>query len=670
MYYSMMINRTLCNKGWLSMEKSLFHHIFLLFVGILFSASFCHAQLQPAGIFSNHAVLQQGIPIPVWGKAIPLAQVTIQFAGNTVLSTADLTGHWKTNLPVMKADGNAYEMLIQSGRQQILLKDIMIGEVWFASGQSNMAHKVGSQLVNKEEEIRNANYPNIRFRTIDQVTSIVPEDDITSKDWMVCTPVNVGDFSAVAYFFARELHVDQKVPVGIIVASRGATSIESWMSKDRLMTHPDYREALHKRVDDAAQWNDFVKKSVQAEEDRNTIARTSFEGLKRGVTKIDFDDAAWTKTAYPLNAANMGYGSYWGLLWMRKTFTLTGEQAKKEWILMLPVKDQDDLVYMNEREIAKGVSKQKEKAVFIPKQLLKSGNNALVIRMYANWGIAEVGDRTTGCYLKAADGEEISLTGYWTHNNKVEPAVAGWQDYYNKPTVNFNAMIHPLIPYGIKGFLWYQGENNASKAIQYETLQPMLIDDWRVRWKQGYLPFLYVQLANYKTRSDTPVLNDDWAQFRDAQTTTLYRSVNTGMACAIDIGDEFDIHPANKQDVGNRLYKAAKEKVYHTAAIGSGPLFKDAIRKGNKVFLSFDYANNGLISKSKNGLTGFALMDESGNWAWADATIEGSKIMVSANRISKPVQVQYAWQSNPVAPIYNSEGLPMVPFSEKISVSQ
>lgn len=649
--------------------KTLIHRIFSLFFCICL-ACHSHGQLQPAGIFSNHAVLQQGIAIPIWGKATPLASVIIQFGGNIFLATADMTGHWKTNLPEMKADGKAYEMVIQSGGQQILLKDMMIGEVWFASGQSNMAHKVGSQLANKEEEIRNANYPNIRFRTIDQVTSIVPEDDITTKDWMVCTPGNVGDFSALAYFFARELHVDLKVPVGIIVASRGATSIESWMSKERLLTHADFREALFKRVDDAEQWKAFVRNSLKAEDERNTIALTSFEGLKLGVAKIGFDDAGWARTQYPLNAAKMGYGSYWGLIWLRKNFLLTKVQAEKSWTLMLPVKDQDDLVYMNEREIAKGVSKQKEKAVFIPKQLLKAGNNALVIRMYANWGIAEVGDRSMDCYLLAGDGEKISLTGYWTHNNKIEPAVAGWQDYYNKPTVNFNAMVYPVIPYGIKGFLWYQGENNASKANQYEALQPMLIDDWRIRWKQGYLPFLYVQLANYKTRSDTPVVKDDWAQFRDAQTTTLYRSINTGMACTIDIGDEFDIHPSNKQDVGRRLYAAAKEKVYLTDSIGSGPLLKAAIRKENKVLLSFDYAKNGLISKSKNGLTGFALMDESGQWKWAEAIIDGATVILSAHGISKPVQVQYAWQSNPVAPFYNMEGLPMVPFNQKIALGQ
>jgi sialate O-acetylesterase len=643
---------------------------FSLILSCIFLSDLGHAQLKPAGIFTNHAVLQQGIPIPVWGKSSPKAPVTITFAGNTIHTVANEAGRWKTSLPAMQADGKAYEMVIQSRNEQIILQDIWLGEVWLASGQSNMAHKVGSQLVNKEEEIKNANYPLIRFRTIDQVTSIVPEMDVSVKDWMICNPSNVGEFSAVAYFFARALHADQKVPVGIIVASRGATSIESWMSKDRLMTHPDYHETLLKRVDDAAQWNDFVQKSVQAEEDRNTIARTSFEGLKKGVTKIGFDDAAWTKTAYPLNAANMGYGSYWGLLWVRKTFTLTSEQAKKEWTLWLPLKDQDDVVYMNQQEVAKGISKQKERSVAISKQILKEGSNALVIRMYANWGIAEVGDRTTPCYLKSIEGEEILLAGLWAHDNKIEPAVAGWQDYYNKPTVNFNAMIHPLIPYGIRGFLWYQGENNASKATQYETLQPMLIDDWRVRWQQGYLPFLYVQLANYKPRSNVPVSKDDWAQFRDAQTTTLYRSINTGMACTIDIGDEFDIHPTNKQDVGSRLYKVAKEKVYHTAAIGSGPLFKDAIRTGSKVLISFDYADNGLVSKAKTGLTGFALMDESGKWEWADAAIEGSKIMVSINGISKPVQVQYAWQTNPIAPFYNTEGLPMVPFNEKIIDSQ
>lgn len=638
--------------------------IFILCVSFFTKAN---AQLKAAGIFGDNAIFQQGIPIPVWGMAKLSSLVKITLGENEVQVKSDGQGKWMGYLPAMQADGKAYQLKISSGTDTISYSNIMLGEVWLASGQSNMEYRMGSDLANKEEEIKNANYPAIRFRIVDNVTSIVPMEDIIQKEWKVCTPANASAFSAVAYFFARSLHVDQKVPVGIIVASRGATGIETWMSKDRLITHPDFTEALNKRDEDSAHWNENVRKSWKAESDREVIAKTSFNGLKQGVTELAFNDTGWTKTLFPLSSAKMGYGNYWGLIWIRKSFEITESDSRKVQDLFLPIKDQNDHVYLNGKLLAEGVSKLKNKTVAIPKNLLKAGKNILAIRMYVNWGTADIGDRNTNCYLQMKDGKRLLLAGDWKHSNTIEPAVAGWQDYYNKPTVNYNGMVHPLIPYGIKGFLWYQGENNASKAKQYAELQPMLIDDWRVRWKQGYLPFLYVQLASYKSRSETPVDNDDWAKFRDAQRSTLFSSNNTGMACSIDIGDEFNIHPANKQDVGKRLSLAALQQVYHQNVVGSGPLFKSAVLEGNRVRINFSYADKGLVSNAALPLQSFALADSTGKWVWANAVIDGQSIVVSSKDILLPVKVQYAWQSNPIATLYNSSGLPMVPFNEKVT---
>ena len=650
-----------------SIRNKLLHQIlvFIILFIFLFNQS-VNAQLKTAGIFGDNAIFQQGIPINIWGNAAPLAKVNISFAGNLFEMVSDKNGKWMTSLPAMNADGKNYELIISSGMEKIKYNNIMLGEVWLASGQSNMEHRVGSDLLNKAEEIKNANFSAIRFRIIDNVTSVIPLNDIVQRDWKICTPANVPSFSSVAYFFARALHLDQHIPVGVIVSARGATSIESWMSKERLNTHPDFTKYLNQRDEDSSHWNEFVRKSIKSEVDRDYVAKTSFLGLKAGVTSIIFNDTGFTKTSFPLTSTKMGYGSYWGLIWIRKTFDLSEEEVKKTLNIFLPIKDQNDHIYLNEKEIAQGVAKMKDKSILIPKGLLKVGKNVLTIRMYVNWGIADIGDRTTNCYIQFSDGSKKILDGDWLSNNKIEPTVAGWQDYYNKPTVNFNGMIYPLIPYSIKGFLWYQGENNAAKAKQYADLQPMLIDDWRVRWKQGYSPFLYVQLANYKARSATPLSKDDWAEFRDAQRSTLSRSINTSMACIIDIGDEYNIHPINKQDVGYRLYQAAKENVYHQNVVGSGPLFKASILQGDQVRISFTYAENGLMDKGNSLNNSFALSDSTGKWFWADAKIDGKTILLSSKDVSRPTQVQYAWQSNPIATVYNAEGLPMVPFNEPV----
>jgi sialate O-acetylesterase len=635
---------------------------------ILFLACFIYsnAQLKVAGIFGNNAVIQQEIAAPVWGQARTGETVSVEIAGNVVKTKADKNGEWMVQLIPMKADGKQYELTVKSGIETIVYKNIKIGEVWFASGQSNMQFKMGGGVQNQDEEIAKANYPDIRFNTVDLVTSVQPMKDIQQKDWQICNPTNVKDFSAVAYFFARELNSDKKVPVGIIVGARGATNLETWMSRDRLMTHPDFPEQLAKLVTDTAAWNDKVRKAIQSEKDRDLIANTSMIGLNQKVNVLKYSDGDWTKTSFPINMGKMGYPGFWGLVWIRKTIEIPTKSAKKEWKIQLPIKDQDDRIYLNGKEIARSVSKLKEKVITIPAGSMKAGINMLAVRMYVQWGSAEIGNDKNDCYLLSNDGERIELNGEWKSSNKIEPAVAQWQDYYNSSTVNFNAIVNPVIPYGIKGFLWYQGENNASRFKQYADLQPMLIDDWRVRWGQGYLPFLYVQLANYMERSATPKYADTWASFRDAQTSTLSKSQKTGMVCTIDIGDGNDIHPKNKQEVGKRLYIAAKAKAYGSTEVYSGPMFKSANWDGNKLKITFDFAQNGLKTTDNQVVKGFAICDKDGKWSWADAKISGNEIHIPLGHDPLITRVQYAWQSNPDCNLYNAEGLPAIPFNVEL----
>jgi len=641
---------------------------FIFFCLILLAASgVAFAQLRSAGIFADNAVLQQRSRIPVWGWASPGSNVEVLFAGHEVKGRVDAGGAWKVYLPAMKADGKSHSLNIRSAGQSITYNNVVLGEVWLASGQSNMAYTVGSDLNNREQEIKAANYPDIRFRMVENVTAIVPASDIAGKPWSLCSPITVGNFSAVAYFFARAIYLDQKVPVGIICASRGSTSIESWMSKESLLKNPEFVGDLNTRDEDPAHWNDIVQKSASDENFRELMAKTSFKGLALGVNKVDFDDREWKAAQFPLNADKMGIAGYWGLLWVRKTFDMSADQAKKNWVLNLPITDRNDIVYLNGEEIAREASKAKGGIVKIPSGVLNNGKNVLAIRVYVNWGSADIGTRTSSCFLRSTDDEQVVLTGTWASNSKIETEVAPRSSFFNTNTVNFNAMINPLVPYGIRGFIWYQGENNVRKPKQYSELMPLMINDWRERWQEKKAPFLWVQLASFRQRSAQPISHDDLAELRDAQRYTLSVVPRTGMATAVDIGDEFNIHPGNKQDVGQRLYLAAQEQAYHRGPVGSGPLFKSASVQGDVVRLKFLYAKHGLNTKDAQISNCFALADSSGKWYWAVARIDGNDIVLSCKDVKAPVEVQYGWQSNPAVPLYNTEGLPMIPFKEKIN---
>ncbi len=638
----------------------------LLAICIFAVTSTLSAQLKIAGVFSNNAVLQQNAEVPIWGWAKPDSKVNIEIANQKISTVADNKGRWHIRLQPFMADNKAYTLNVSCGNENVQLKNIVFGEVWFASGQSNMEWKLRSGVLNTEQEIASANFPDIRIHTIKALTSVQPVDDISGSEWKICTPANAPNFSAIGYFFAKQLHLDKKVPVGIIVAARGATDIETWMSRDILMTLPDLNVAVQNIDTDTARWNAKVRTALQSEIEREKIANTSEIGLKQNVHTIKFYDAAWNRTEYPLNMPKMGYSGYWGLMWLRKTFELQAKDANSITQLQLPIKNQGDRVYINGREIARNVSKMKDQTVIIPKGILKKGSNVLAIRQYVHWGSAEIGNASAGTFLILNGGRKIELDGLWAHNCDIEPAVAQWQNYYNTASVNYNAMVAPVIPYAIRGFLWYQGENNAGRYKHYAALQAKMIDDWRIRWQLGYLPFLYVQLANYKEHSTIPLYKDDWASFRDAQTSILQQSINTAMASAIDIGDANDIHPKNKQEVAHRLYLTAKAKAYNEKVIYSGPVINSVKREGKNLRITFHYADNGLITVENKIVKGFAIKDKEGNWQWVEAKIDDNEVLFE--NIENAVSIQYAWQSNPDGNLYNAEGLPAVPFMVNISL--
>jgi len=330
--------------------------------------------------------------------------------------------------------------------------------------------------------------------------------------------------------------------------------------------------------------------------------------------------------------------------------------------LQVPISGRSFDTYINGKPIEIKEDKTSKKQIFLVRsKQLNKGKNMLAIRLLVNWGSANIGTKESEANLVSTDNEtKISLGGQWCFNNQIEPEIPQWQDYYNKINVLYNGEISSLIPFAIKGAIWYQGENNAGKAYQYRTLFPMMIQDWRVRWGQGYFPFLFVQLANFKAKQAEPA-DDDWAELREAQQMTL-RYPNTGMAVAIDIGDANDIHPKNKLDVAKRLFLSARNVAYGENVVYSGPIYESMKTDGSKIRISFSCAGTGLTTLKNLPLRGFAIAGEDKKFYWAEAVIEGNEVIVSAKMVSKPLAARYSWASNPDGNLYNKEGLPASPF--------
>lgn len=644
--------------------------IVLFFICLVLSAQCLDAKLVLASGFTDNAVLQQNKPIAIWGESDPGSTVEVTLGDARVGGIAGEDGKWLLYLPARKGGYTEYQLNVTNGKDSITLDNILIGEVWLASGQSNMDYRFGWNIKNMEQEMKDADLPAIRYFETWFNSKPDAVDYVAGAKWEVCSPETVGGCSAVAFFFAKNLHLDQDVPVGIIVSAIGATRLESWISRDALATVPGYRQHVENWDFDQQKWDAMVVRINKANQDRGAIADTSSVGLRTGVTKLEYNDKKWGKMMFPCRVADMGYPGYWGMVWVRKTIDLPSDFNPDQKVYFhLPVGATGDKIYLNGEYVKRDLSYTQDKSFYLEKNALRPGKNILAVNMFITWGVGGIGTNEDDCYLQLENGSKIDLTkGWWRHSNKIEPALPPYEDCSGYMSVNFNGMIHPFIPYSIRGFLWYQGEANSLEASSYAGLQAALVEDWRVRFKQGYLPFLYVQLANYCPAPEEPQVYDDWSAFRNAQTDALYLSENVGMACTIDVGETNDIHPKNKQDVGKRLYLIAKAKVYEPDSDTeySGPMMKSVKRQGNEIVVTYSHAN-GLYSKSGNDkVTSFALQDAKNKIVWAEAGVRGETVVVKIPKGFKPVKIQYAYGNNPQSPLYNSAELPAVPFKVDI----
>lgn len=670
------------------MLKSALAVLIVLFICLGYCATASSKQddhLRLGALFTNDMVLQRDSKAPIWGSVEPGLEVTVALKGATGVprvakkakATAGQDGKWMVRLGPLPA-GGPYTLRV-SARSEIILSNVMVGEVWVCSGQSNMQWPIKNAnmgVLNADQEVAAANYPNIRLFSVPMVTSFTPKDDIQADGWKVCRPETVPTFSAVGYFFGRELHNHLKMPVGLIQSAWGGTVAEAWTSRGTLETLPDFQEALVHMDKSLSSLEETQREYETKLAEWEKALEGHDAGHKDGVpvwADPTTDTKDWSSMELPQQWESAGFPALDGFMWFRKEVDVPAAWSGKPLTLCLGAINDMDRAWFNgalvgSHEVPTGWTQPRMYPV--PANVVKPGRNVVAVRVYdiGNVGgfCGEAKDMRLECPGDAASSP-LSLAGTWSCKvgldlrnipAKPQPPLVREKNP-NIPTVLYNAMIAPLIPYGIRGAIWYQGESNAGRAYQYRSLFPALIQDWRKNWNRGDFPFLFVQLANWQETKPEPA-DDPWAELREAQLMTLSLPT-TGMAVTIDIGEAGDIHPQNKQDVGRRLALAARHVAYGEQLVYSGPIYNSMTIEGSSIRLGFDHVGGGLVAKGGE-LKGFAIAGEDRKFVWADARIDGNTVVVSSPHVPAPVAVRYAWAINPVCNLYNREGLPASPF--------
>jgi len=633
----------------------------------IFKASI--AQIALPACFTDNMVLQQQTMVNLWGTETAGKNFTVLTSWNnkTYKATGDARGNWKIKVST-SVYGGPYTITFNDGKITTL-KNILIGEVWVCSGQSNMEMQLTGfygDVLNLNYELADAaNYAEIRMLKIDNRTSFTPMSNVQTKGgWTICNPQTVRDFSAVAYFFAKNLFIDKHIPIGIINSTWGGTVAEAWTSGSALKTMPAFAPFVkaaeggltQQKLD--AQYQTEVNGWI----DSINVKDPGFQQGKLLWAEPGFDDSAWQKMMLPTYWEQAGEPGYDGTMWFRKKLTIPTAWAGRDLKLNMGGIDDYDVSYFNGAEIGHTESFFYTRSYTIPGSTVKAGENTIAVRVFDNGGLGGINKGPLQLSLAADTTGQINLAGEWVYHKAnvltLLPQPPAQSNSPNRPTLIYNAMINPILPYTIKGVIWYQGESNADRATQYRQLFPLLINDWRQKWGEGNFPFYFVQIANYAAMDQPPAA--DWPALRDAQLSTLSLP-NTGMAVTIDIGDANRIHPQNKQEAGRHLALIARAKTYGENIPYSGPIYKSQVIRGNKIELEFTHTDNGLLVKGDT-LKGFTIAGADKRFYPARAIISGNKVVVTSGDVANPIAVRYAWANNPVCNLYNGANLPASPF--------
>lgn len=628
---------------------------YLLFIVLLTVCFNLNANIVLPEIFSGNMVLQRNVLIPVWGWADANEKVEVRFHNQVKSGQADKNGKWMIRLDAETA-GGPYTLTVK-GKNSVELPNVLVGEVWLCSGQSNMEFTVGQSL-NAKKEIAEANNPLIRHIKITRNISSLPNTNLTAGSWQVCDSTTVAGFSGIGYFFAKNIADELKIPVGLIHSSWGGTNIETWISREGFESSDEFREMIAgmPKID----LDSLSKVKIHAGELRiEALQGTKLKDIKADLLKEpSFDDASWPILNEPQLWEQQSIGDLDGVVWLRKTIVLAAPDAGREAILELSKIDDEDITYVNGIKVGNTNLWDAKRKYIVPAGVLKEGKNSIAVRVVDNGGGG-------GIYGDAADMKltlgkvSLPLSGDWKF--QVE-SIKKSTNENSLPSLCYNAMINPLIPFAFKGVLWYQGESNAGRAYQYRKAFPLLINDWRQKWDNPNMPFYFVQLATFHTGGNS---NEGcgWAELREAQTLTL-QLPNTGMCVTTDIGNPWDIHPNNKQEVGKRLGALALNNLYDKKRVCNGPSYQSMEVHGRQVTLTFDHTGSGLVTPDKYGyIKGFEIAGKDQVFYYARAFIKNNTVTVFCENVEEPVAVRFGWIGDAGdCNLFNKEGFPAVPF--------
>ncbi|TDE44876.1 9-O-acetylesterase [Flavobacterium rhamnosiphilum] len=604
--------------------------------------------------FSNHMVLQRDASITIYGWADAGKTVKINFNNKNLETKVNTNGEWSIDLPGQKA-GGPFIMTIKEDNE-ITFQDIYIGDVWFCSGQSNMGWKLEDAL-NGKEELSKANYKKIKLLQVSRTMAGTPQKDIEKGQWEPCYPENAKGFSAIAYFFGRELYHEYKVPIGLINSSWGGTNIEAWMSEDIMGKHESAKKVIAEMKninfpEVIANYNkDF--KIWEDKADKLDI------GMQERWYDSSYDTSSWKTINLPIYWSMAKIIPNDGIIWVSRTFELSQKElSQKEFILSIGRIDNEDVTYINGKIVGESKLKDLDRFYKIPKNIFTIGKNTITIRVKNSGDIGGFRSAKEALYLQTAL-QKISLAGEWKYETGTKniEEVPVRQHPTKYATSLYNGMVAPFFGIKIKGIIWYQAESNSNNATEYAGLFKEMIADWRKKWKSDY-PFIFAQLPNYANQ------NNRWITLRESQAKALELK-NTGMAVLIDVGDDDNIHPVRKQIVGKRMATIAGNLAFGKKELTiSAPVFENHKTEGNSIIVTF---KNGTFAPEtpKSGINGFMIAGNDKKFYPANSYLQNDMktIKLRSEKVSNPKEVRYLWDDAPgKIMLYNKDGLVTPPF--------
>lgn len=632
---------------------------------LLLAAAYADAQPTLPDFFGDSMVLQRDQPLRIWGISGQSGTVTITLNGQRKTAVINPKGGFYAELTPEKA-GGPYDLVVEDKKGKTVLHGVLMGDVWFCSGQSNMEMPIKGwgTVYNADEEIKNASHPQIRLYTVTKKVSTWPEHKLEGASWQVCSPSAIAPFSAVAYFFGRRLQSELNVPIGLINSTWGGTQIEAWISHAALSNDPYFKETM-KSVQKPVSINDLVQARYKRE---RAVQQQLLKDLpKAGDSALyktyDYDHTKWSTMPIPGTwEAQPNLERLDGIVWFRKVIDIKPEDAGKPASFHLGKIDDNEQSFLNGEPLGSTQGWNVDRVYNVGAGILKAGKNVIAIRVEDTGGGGGIWGDNNELYVSVGDSR-YSLVGNWnyriqevrTNTNGIGP-----NDY---PSVLFNGMVSQFAKMNIKGAIWYQGEANAGRGYEYRKAMPLLIKNWREHFRNPNMPFYFVQLTSYNDRNGNSTTGSAWAEIRESQTITAQTVPHSGMAVITDIGDAGDIHPRNKKDVGERLAGLALQDAYGKSVVANGPVYKSFNIEGNKASISFSSTGQGLAARDGKSLGGFEVAGADKKFYPAEAVIEGNKVIVQSNQVAKPVAVRYAWADVLTdANLMNKEGLPAWPF--------